>query len=80
MENYKIQILGENQCVICGKEFIYRKQQYKDYRSKHDLWEVLMKVEHSECVSLKKKIDRLKKELFECEYELLCKRVPFSNI
>jgi hypothetical protein len=68
-------IIGEtNKCSICGKDFKYRFLRWRFLNTPEGLYEIKMKTEHPECLSLVRKIEKLKSEVVELEYELFRKK------
>jgi len=68
-------IIGEpDKCSICGKDFKYRFPRWRFVDTPDGLWEVKMKTEHPACLTLIRKIDRLKDEILDLEFQLFTKR------
>jgi len=75
MDEYdRIIICGENECSICGKEFKYRFPRWRFPETPEGLYEVKFKTEHPACNMLLKKIERLKIEILNLEFELFRKK------
>ena len=77
-ESERIIICGENECSICGKEFKYSFPRWRFPETPEGLYEVRMKTEHPACISLVRKIERLKCEILDLEFELFRKK-NFNN-
>jgi hypothetical protein len=74
-EMYEKLIIREtNQCSICGKEFKYKLKNWK-FSESSDLFEIKIKTEHPSCLSLLKRLEKLKIKVMESEYELFRKRI-----
>ena len=68
-------IIGEtNKCSICNKDFKYRFPRWRFTDTPEGLWEVKMKTEHPACLSIVRKIDKLKDEILDLEFELFRKK------
>lgn len=58
-----------NKCSICGKDF---KPKTVRIVGDNELEEVKIITTHKKCEKLKKKIEKLKTDLLNCEFELFC--------
>jgi hypothetical protein len=67
----RIRIGKENECSICGCYYKYDKG-FKPLGE--NLYEMRILTEHPSCSRLIKKIEKLKSEILDCEFELFCKR------
>jgi hypothetical protein len=75
IEYPRIKIHGENECTICGGYYKYQKPKWHfTGTTPKGLWEVWIKTAHPKCQSLKNKLERLKTEVLDCEFELFCKK------
>ena len=75
MDEYdRIIICGENECSICGKPFKYSFPRWRFLDTPEGLYEVKFKTEHPACNMLLKKIERLKNEILNLEFELFRKK------
>jgi len=70
----RIIICGQNECSICGKEFKYRFPRWRFLDTPEGLYEVKFKTEHPACLSLLRKIERLKNEILDLEFDLFRKK------
>jgi hypothetical protein len=69
-------IIGEtNKCTICNKDFKYTFTRWRFPETPEGLYEVKMKTEHPACLALVKKMDRLKDEIINLEFELFRKKI-----
>lgn len=59
-----------NKCSICGKEF--KPKTIRKIVGDYELEEVEIITTHKKCEKLKKKIEKLKTDLLNCEFELFC--------
>jgi hypothetical protein len=76
MEDYPKIVIGDtDKCSICGKDFKYRFLKWRFPETPEGLWEIKMKTEHPECVSKVRKINRLKNEILDLEFELFRKKI-----
>lgn len=67
-------IIGEaDKCGICGKDFKYRFQRWVFPNTPEGLTEIKIKTEHPACLSILRKIHRLKNEINDLEISLFCK-------
>jgi len=68
-------IIGEtDKCTICNKDFKYTFTKWRFPETPEGLYEVKMKTEHLACRSLVRKIDKLKDEILNLEFELFRKQ------
>lgn len=63
-----------NMCAICNKPYKYQFQKWKFLGTPEGLIEIRMKCEHPSCRNLIRKIDRLKDEILDLEFELFRKK------
>lgn len=61
----------DDKCVHCGKDFKYRKRNYK--APGDDLYEVSHIVAHSYCSKSYNKVQRLKRKLLDEEFTMFCR-------
>jgi len=62
--------IDNNKCHICGKGFNHTSKKY--IKCGYDLETIVTITTHKKCEKLKRKIDKLKIELNNCEFELFC--------
>jgi hypothetical protein len=67
-----IKIGKENECSICGGYYKYNKG-FKHLEE--NLYEIRILTEHPSCIKIIKKLEKLKSEVIECEFELFCKKM-----
>lgn len=76
MEQYDRIVIGEaNKCTICNKDFKYSFPRWRFPETPEGLYEVRMKTEHPACLALVRKMDRLKDEMLNLEFELFRKKI-----
>lgn len=82
MEQYRMYdempriVIGEtNKCTVCNKDFKYSFTRWRFPETPEGLYEVRMKTEHPACLALVRKIDRLKDEILNLEFELFRKKI-----
>jgi hypothetical protein len=69
-------IIGEtDKCSICGKDFKYRFPRWRFSDTPDGLLEVIMRTEHPACLSLVRRMEMLKREITDLEFELFRKRI-----
>ena len=69
-------VIGEtNKCTVCNKDFKYSFTRWRFPETPEGLYEVRMKTEHPACLALVRKIDRLKDEILNLEFELFRKKI-----
>lgn len=76
MDQHERLVIGEaDKCGICGKDWKYRFQRWRFLDTPEGLTEIKMKTEHPACLSLVRKIERLKTEIDDLEFELFSKKI-----
>jgi hypothetical protein len=71
-----IKIGKENECSVCGCYYKYDKG-FKPLGE--NLYEMRILTEHPSCSRIVKKIEKLKSEILDCEFELFCKRFNMTK-
>jgi hypothetical protein len=66
-----IKIHNENECGICGN---YYKYDWGFKPLDNGLYEARVLTEHPRCRQLKNRLEKLKREVLDCEFELFCKK------
>jgi hypothetical protein len=74
--NERIKIGKENECSICGEYYKYNKGLR---HLEENLYEIRILTEHPSCTRLVKKLEKLKSEVVDCEFELFCKRFSYCK-
>jgi hypothetical protein len=73
-EAYPIQIIQDDECRVCGKEFKFRRRYYASEKTPEGLYDVIISTNHLKCDKLQKQLEQAKAKLLDLEFELFCKR------
>jgi hypothetical protein len=71
----RISIKNTNECVVCGAEYKYRRLYWRDADTPDGLYEVKLRNSHLKCSNILEKMQKLKTELVDLEFELFCKKL-----
>jgi hypothetical protein len=73
-EAYPIQLIQDDECPVCGKEFKFKKRYYANDKTPEGLYEVIIATNHIKCDNLQKQLQKAKAKVLDLEFELFCKR------